>query len=1071
MLNYFFLHYNQPITNCTFDSMVNYKTTLQNKFTQVYNQLNTQQQTAVNTIDGPVMVIAGPGTGKTQILAARIAKILLDTDAKPDNILCLTYTDAGTIAMRKRLQQFIGADAYKVNIYTFHAFCNDVIQDNLSLFEKNTLDAISDLESIQLFKTLIDNFDKTHLLKRYRGDVYFEINNLKNLFSSMKREGWTAAFIIEKIDAYITDLPSRDEYIAKRATKEFKKGDVRTDKIAIEMERMDKLKAAVLEFNNYQQLMRTSNRYDFDDMINWVITVFENNKEILAQYQEKYQYILVDEYQDTSGTQNKIVSQLISYWDRPNVFVVGDDDQSIYRFQGANVENMLDFATTYTNDLITIVLTNNYRSTQPILDVSKTLINNNEERLVKKIDGLSKDLVAANLEKKQLLQQPTITAYTSAKEEMAAIAIAIETLVNSNNVLPGKIAIIYKENKYGAELAQYLHIKNIPYYSKRSINILENPFVKKLLQILRFLHAEHDIPFGGDEILFEILHFDFYNIPAIEIAKITVQANQAKYTDKQTSLRKYIYNKAIQTPTTLFDTGLHTQLKKISVVLELLISEVSNVTLQQLFSKIIQQAGVLPYIIQHKNKIELLQLLTALFDFIKTETSRNPLMQLPQLINIIDVMEKETLPLPLLQIAGNEHGVNLLTAHGSKGLEFEYVFFAGVYATAWEKKRKPSGGYKLPDTMFTTTTATSNIEEEELRRLFYVALTRAEKYLHISYPKYKNDGKELEPSMFIAEILQQHALPIEYVSLSKETLFDFEILQYTATAPEIEQLETDFIDAILSKFVMNVTALNNYLDCPLAFYYKNLIRIPTGKSEATEFGSAIHHALEKLFRNMQADTLNNFSPLATVINDFNWYLQRHRENFTKEAYERRLEYGTTVLTAYYNKYVTTWNKVVAVERNIRGVLLGDIPLKGKLDKLEFDGNNVNVVDYKSGDIDKAMAKMKSPNDKEPNGGGYWRQAVFYKILVDNYDQKNWNVVSTEFDYVEPDKNKVYRKEKIVITPADIETVKQQIQQTWQKIQAKEFYTGCGKADCQWCNFVKDNQLAIQLHPIDDAEED
>ena len=1049
--------------------MANYKTTLQNKFTDVYNQLNAQQQRAVNTIEGPVMVIAGPGTGKTQILAARIAKILLDTDALPDNILCLTYTDAGTIAMRKRLQQFIGADAYKVNIYTFHAFCNDVIQDNLSLFEKNTLDAISDLESIELFKKLIDNFDKNHPLKRYRGDVYFEIKNLKNLFSSMKREGWSATYILTKIEAYLNSLSTREEYIAKKATKAFKKGDVRTDKIAIETERMDKLKAAVLEFNNYQQLMRTHNRYDFDDMINWVITVFENNKEILAQYQEKYQYILVDEYQDTSGTQNKIVALLINYWSKPNVFVVGDDDQSIYRFQGANVENMLDFATTYTKDLITIVLTNNYRSTQPILDVSKTLINNNEERLVKKIDGLSKDLIAANSEKKQLLHLPKITEYTTAKEEMAAITLAVETLVNTHQILPGKIAIIYKENKYGAELAQYLHIKNIPYYSKRNINILENPFVKKLLQILRFLNAEHDIPFGGDALLFEILHFDFYNIPAIEIAKITVEANQAKYSDKQTSLRKYIFNKAVQTPTTLFDTGLHTSLKKISLALEVLISDVSNVTIQQLFSKIIQQAGVLPYIIQHKNKIELLQLLTALFDFIKNETSRNPLMQLPQLIAIIDVMEKEALPLPLLQIAGNEQGVNLLTAHGSKGLEFEYVFFAGVYATAWEKKRKPSGGYKLPDTMFTT--AASNIEEEELRRLFYVALTRAEKYLYISYPKFKNDGKELEPSMFIAEILQQHTLPVERITLSKEKMFDFELLQYSATAPEIEQLETDFIDALLSKFVMNVTALNNYLDCPLGFYYKNLIRIPTGKSEATEFGSAIHHALEKLFRNMQEDALNNFTPIEKVINDFNWYLQKHRENFTKEAYERRLEYGSTVLTAYYNKYVTTWNKVVAVERNIRGVLLGDIPLKGKLDKLEFDGNSVNVVDYKSGDIDKAMDKMKGPNIKEPNGGGYWRQAVFYKILVDNYDQKKWNVVSTEFDYVEPDKNKDYRKEKIIITPADIETVKQQIQQTWQKIQAKQFYIGCGKADCQWCNFVKDNQLAKQLHPIEDAEEE
>jgi DNA helicase II / ATP-dependent DNA helicase PcrA len=331
--------------------MQTYQQQLRKKFNEVYQQLNQQQRIAVDTIDGPVMVIAGPGTGKTQILAARIGKILLDTDALPDNILCLTYTDAGAIAMRRRLQQFIGADAYKVNIYTFHAFCNDIIQDNLHLFEKTALDAISELESIQLFKQLIDNFPKNHPLKRYRGDVYFEINNLRHLFSNMKKEGWTPAYINQKIDEYLQSLPTRDEFVYKRKYKQYNAGDLKQDKIDEETEKMEKLRAAIHEFEQYQQLMKQRNRYDFDDMINWVIQAFEENKNLLAHYQEKFQYILVDEYQDTSGTQNRLVALLISYWDKPNVFVVGDDDQSIYRFQGANVENMLDFASTYSQHL------------------------------------------------------------------------------------------------------------------------------------------------------------------------------------------------------------------------------------------------------------------------------------------------------------------------------------------------------------------------------------------------------------------------------------------------------------------------------------------------------------------------------------------------------------------------------------------------------------------------------------------------------------------------------------------------------------------------------------------------
>jgi DNA helicase II / ATP-dependent DNA helicase PcrA len=156
---------------------------LQKQFQNIYESLNEKQRLAVDSIDGPVMVIAGPGTGKTQILSARIAKILLNTDAQPENILCLTYTDAGAVAMRRRLQTFIGPEAYKVNISTFHAFCNDVIQENLSLFEKNAMDPISDLEKIDLFRRLIDQLPKGNLLKRYRGDVYFDIKNLQSLFS------------------------------------------------------------------------------------------------------------------------------------------------------------------------------------------------------------------------------------------------------------------------------------------------------------------------------------------------------------------------------------------------------------------------------------------------------------------------------------------------------------------------------------------------------------------------------------------------------------------------------------------------------------------------------------------------------------------------------------------------------------------------------------------------------------------------------------------------------------------------------------------------------------------------
>jgi DNA helicase-2/ATP-dependent DNA helicase PcrA len=195
---------------------------------------------------------------------------------------------------------------------------------------------------------------------------------------------------------------------------------------------------------------------------------------------------------------------------------------------------------------------------------------------------------------------------------------------------------------------------------------------------------------------------------------------------------------------------------------------------------------------------------------------------------------------------------------------------------------------------------------------------------------------------------------------------------------------------------MSASSLNSYLKCPLGFYYQSIVRIPSPRNEAMEFGSAVHHALENLFNKMSAasktstDKSGRFPLLDDFLQDFAWYMKRHRESFTREQFNRRMEYGLEILKNYYNNYITRWNKIVAVELNIRGVQLDGIPMKGKIDKLEFNGKDVTVIDYKTGDPEKCSDKLARPG-KEPNGGDYWRQAVFYKILLDLYP-KDWNII-------------------------------------------------------------------------------
>ncbi|HMC85566.1 MAG TPA: PD-(D/E)XK nuclease family protein, partial [Chitinophagaceae bacterium] len=299
-------------------------------------------------------------------------------------------------------------------------------------------------------------------------------------------------------------------------------------------------------------------------------------------------------------------------------------------------------------------------------------------------------------------------------------------------------------------------------------------------------------------------------------------------------------------------------------------------------------------------------------------------------------------------------------------------------------------------------------------------------------------------------------------------LTDYLLLQFKETArPEIELVEDEYINQLLKKYTMSVTHLNNFLDCPLKFYYQNLIRVPAAKNESMAFGSAVHWAIERLFVKMRENN-NVFPSKKELVEDFNWHMKNNKEAFTAEAFKLKTDYGEKILPAYYDYNINRWNKIVIAEKAIRNVTVQNIPINGKLDKLEFTGKQVNVVDYKTGKYANAKKKLLPPNENEPNGGDYWRQAVFYKILLDNDKTNDWQMVSTEFDFIEP-VNEEYKTEKIQITQTDIATVTGQIKDTWAKIERKEFKTGCGKKDCEWCNFVKSNKLAVTLHPQQEEE--
>ncbi len=1029
------------------------------KFQEALSKLNPEQMAAVEQIAGPVLVIAGPGTGKTQILAARIGKILTETDANAHEILCLTYTDAGAVAMRKRLFEFIGPDAYRVNIYTFHAFCNEIIQENLEYFGKLNLEPLSDLESALLFRELVDEFPNEHLLKRFTGEIYYDVPRLRELFSTMKKEDWNKEIIHTAVNEYLTDIHLRDGFFYKRANapKGIKAGDPHEANIAKAKDAMAKLLAAVGEFENFERKMKERGRYDYDDMIIWVLKAFRTNEEMLLKYQERYQYILVDEFQDTSGSQSELLKLLLNYWDTPNVFVVGDDDQSIFKFQGANMKNILDFAADYTNVLKTVVLKRNYRSNQHILNVSKTLIGNNNERLTEQL-RLNKNLEAAHTRFDTLSIEPLLREYENPDQELVDIAAQIKQLTD-NGTRPNEIAVIYRNHNQVEELVRYMDAQKIAVNIKRKLDVLSIPFGEKIINILRYLAMELDSPYSGDELLFEIMHYDFFGIPPIEIAKASIAVNKENFktasnNEPKTSLRRYISELLSPAKPSLFDAIQNQEIKHLITHIDELLKASVSVTLQHLFQSIITKMGVLRYVMLQPDKGWYMQILTNFFDFLKEESRKNPDIKLSELITIIDLMKKNNIRLSLNQVIFSDNGVNFLTAHGSKGLEFEHVFLIGCDKKTWDSKGR-NYGFSYPDTL-TQAKADDIAQMEESRRLFYVAITRAKQFLNISYSAKDKNSKEQEASQFVGEILANTHLQVTYPKVSADAMTAFYLTQLSEDVkPKVELIDSSFISQLLQNYTLSVTHLSNYLDCPLRFYFQCLIKVPSGKSPAATFGSAVHDALKKAFRKLKEND-DEFMPVAEFMKDFNMYMYRNRDSFTKEDFKRRLAYGEKILPTFYQQKTASWNKVALVELSIKNIEVAGIPIKGNLDKVEFNGKQVTVVDYKTGNQKYAKEKLLPPNDNNPDGGDYWRQAVFYKLLVEHDRSKDWHVVDTVFDFVEPINDGEYYKAHIPISAEDTAIITDQIKTVYQKIMAHDFNTGCGKKDCEWCHFVRSN---------------
>ena len=1072
---------------------------LESKFLDSYEGLNPAQKEAVDSTEGPVMVIAGPGTGKTQILAMRIANILRNPDLQcsPQNILALTFTESGVTAMRNRLISIVGTDAYYVRIHTFHSSCNEVIKENPDKFL--TIKPIADLERIQIFNSIIDELDPTSPVKPF-GEPYLYRGDLISLVQELKRESispdqvYNAIIELETFFNLNQDLI--EDFISRNA-RSIKEEDCnkfleelfvrnqeskftaliqdfyqRADRITTfknlvkdyfqkNLKQFPKQKELVHVYREYQKHLRSNKLYDFEDMILRVINQFENDPDLLAEYQEESLYILADEYQDTNAAQNKILELLTKspegYQKNPNIFVVGDDDQSIYRFQGASLENIIHFYKTFEEHVKLIVLTENYRSQQNILDLANTAIDQNEARISKLIPKINKALNSAGEAANYATKPIKLIKAQTYEDELKYIAEQIKALTD-NGCKASEIAILFRENKEAEQIMNLLARLGIRSRIDAGDNILEDRQVQQLLDLLRVINK----PESNSALLFNLMNYQFItqseDFKDISIKDI-FDANRLRPRKTDEEAQTFI-------DTLLKSHKFKDWAEKIITYTQL----AANIKLDILVERIIKDFAYLDFVLKSDSYTSSINKLDALFNEIKVcvemQQRRHPEEACPErsvrirtssqptlddLIKHLDLIHNNGLKITSRNIKAEGDYVRLMTAHRSKGLEFDHVFLLNCRDKLWGNKVARAKLKLPPNLVEETAPLLVDNKNEDDRRLFYVAMTRAKKELYLSYHCKNSNNNDLVPSLFITDL--QASERVEAIELEPQLEQEQKLPLRFQEAEDFAITEAkEYIDSLLSNYKLSITHLNNYLNCPRKFFYQNLLRVPQAKNRHASFGTAVHAALfdfETSLRGVERRS-NPDDELKLLLTSFEDHLKD--EYLPEQEHKDVLGIGEEALTSYYKQYQANFGSKLELEYDFgnKGINLDGIELTGKLDKIEIlnDSNEVKVIDYKTGNPDGKSTALKA-------GGDYHRQIVFYQLLCElglREGLAKFKMLNGEIDFIQQSKTKGFVRKTIEVRHEDLEELKAQIKTMHGAILAHEF----GKTDdtdsCQLCSF-------------------
>ena len=996
-------------------------------------QLNAAQKEAVEYLDGPLLVLAGPGTGKTQLLSQKVAYILQHTDTNPENILCLTFTETGAKNMRERLKTIIGKDAMKVNIGTYHAFGAEILAQYKNYapeYDRKLNSAIDEVTQFKIVQTIQDKLDGTDIL---RGDNVKDIISvisaakaadltavdlakiaeqnladskvlseaisplLLNVVPRVFKESYEKAYrpiyeilkdyeknapIVKGIERSIVGL-SRDlgEAIAQAEEtqkvapltawrdKYFEKDAVGNYRLKDRVANL-KLKSVAGVMERYEKYLCENGLYDFDDMIHEAIRVLESDQGFKLSLEERYQFIMLDEFQDTNPAQLKIVKSLTDY-EKPLIMAVGDDDQAIYEFQGASATNLRTFQEYY--DAKVVKLTENYRSTAEILEFAHEVIKAAPDRFEDK-------KLHANLPKPAKTNIHRLE-FISSDAEYGFVADKIDELIASG-VSQSKIAVISYKTKYFEPLLPFLKAhENIKIAYEKRDNLLEDARMHEILTTVRYVEEQAEGKATTVSEL-EILSYDWFNVPAIEVIKAVGVARKAKKD--------------------IFTTLAESENEEIKTAMEFLSELVTDVLKEPLDVVLHKMVAKMP--VDKMNESErfyFYENLAALKAKLRAHYGDKAL-RVADLNAMVKDYEAAEMPMNVVSpYRDAEEAVQVLSAHKAKGLEFDYVFLISVDHMSWGKGKGNNNLLALPKNLLNIR-HTGTTDSEKLR-ILYVALTRARVGLYVTNARTDFNNKSPERLEYLEEYEEGDEVMSPFIPSGRvELMYLAEsgkkreenvknwLMIYAEKDPDVALIYKERAENLR----FSASALTTFVDIvyagPMNFFKTYILQAPREpETEAMARGDLIHKTFDKITKGeITEETAAEF-----------YLSELNKKEFSSSVMKELREKGTSGLLVALKEFGEILKTGLSeVDFATEKIVVNGVPVTGKIDHLAVDekAKAIEIYDFKTGNYHKEKWQSHATLYK------YMLQLEFYRMLVKNsVKYRNYKVEKAHILFVTP----------------------------------------------------------------------